>query len=79
MKEHNSNLPQIPDRSHRILIIGDFGSEKANVLVNQTIHQPDIDIVYLDDEDPNKREGVGLKHYNDSKVFIEYSNDKDDI
>ena len=79
MKEHNSNLPQIPDRSHRILIIGDFGSEKANVLVNQTIHQPDIDIVYLDDEDPNKREGVDLKHYNDSKVFIEYSNDKDDI
>ena len=23
----------------------------------------------------NKREGVELKHYNDSKVFIEYSND----
>ena len=24
-----------------------------------------------------KREGVGLKHCNDSNVFIEYSNDKD--
>ena len=63
-------MPQFPDRSYRILIIGGFGSEKANALVNQTIHQPDIDIVYLDDQDPNKREGVGLKHYNDSKVFL---------
>ena len=27
----------------------------------------------------NKREDVGLKEYNDSKAFIEYSNDIDDI
>ena len=27
----------------------------------------------------NKREGLGLKHYNDSKAFLEYWNDKDDI
>ena len=27
----------------------------------------------------NKREGVGLKEFNDSKAFIEYSNDMDDI
>ena len=27
----------------------------------------------------NKRKGVGLKHYNYSKAFIEYSNDIDDI
>ena len=26
-----------------------------------------------------KREGVGAKHFNDSKTFIEYSNDMDDI
>ena len=26
-----------------------------------------------------KREGVGLKHYNDCKAFIEYSNDLDDV
>ena len=27
----------------------------------------------------NKRERTGLKHLNDSKAFIEYSNDTDDI
>ena len=27
----------------------------------------------------NKREDVGLKHYNDSKAFIEYSNNMDGI
>ena len=27
----------------------------------------------------NKRERAGLKHLNDSKAFIEYSNDMDDI
>ena len=27
----------------------------------------------------NKRESIGIKHFNDSKAFIEYSNDMDDI
>ena len=27
----------------------------------------------------NKRENVGLKHWNDSKAFIEYSNDMQDV
>ena len=27
----------------------------------------------------NKRESTGLKHFNDSKAFIEYSNDMDYI
>ena len=27
----------------------------------------------------NKREIAGLKHFNDSKAFVEYSNDMDDI
>ena len=27
----------------------------------------------------NKRESAGLKHFNDSEAFIEYSNDMDDI
>ena len=27
----------------------------------------------------NKRESAGLKHCNDPKAFIEYSNDMDDI
>ena len=27
----------------------------------------------------NKRESVGLKHFNDPKAFIEYSNDMQDV
>ena len=49
-------------------------------------HQPGIDKIYSYGKDPyetkneiNKREGVGLKEYNDSKAFIEYSDDMDDI
>ena len=54
-------------------------------LINQ---QPDIDKIYLYAKDSyeakyqlliNERESIGLKHFNDSKVFIEYSNDMDDI
>ena len=50
--------------------------------------QPDIDKIYLYAKDPyeakyqfliNKRGNTGLKHFNDSKAFIEYSNDMDDI
>ena len=51
-------------------------------------HQPDIDKIYLNGKNPyeskyqlliSKCECVGLKHYNDSCVFIEYTNDMDDI
>ena len=54
-------------------------------LINQ---QSDIDNIYLYAEDPyeakyqfliNTQENTGLTHFNDSKVFIEYSNDMDDI
>ena len=50
--------------------------------------QPDIDKIYLWAKDPyeakyqlliNKCKSAGLKHYNDSKVFVEYSNDMDDL
>ena len=53
------------------------------------IHQQsDIDKIYLYAKDPyeakyqlliKKRESTDLKHLNDSKAFIEYSNDLDDI
>ena len=52
------------------------------------IHQPCIDKIYLCTKDPfeakyqlliNKRESTGLKHLNDSKAFVEYSNDTDNI
>ena len=64
------------------------GSGKTNVLLNLTNNQPDIDKIYFYAKDPyevkyqfliNKRESIGLKHFNDPKVFIEYSNDMQDV
>ena len=49
---------------------------------------PDIDKIYLYAKDPyekkyqyliNKREKVGLDHFNDAKAFMEYSNDMQDV
>ena len=54
-------------------------------LVNQ---ESDIDKIYLYVKDPceakyqmliNKRESTSLKYLNDSKAFIQYSNDMHDI
>ena len=45
IKEHNPNSPEIHD--YRILIAGDSGSGKSNSLFNLTIHQPDIDNIYM--------------------------------
>ena len=51
-------------------------------------NQPDIDKIYLYAKDPYeakyqyliyKREKVGSDHFNDSKDFIEYSNDMLDV
>ena len=57
-------------------------------IINLISHQPDIDKMYLYVKDPykakyqllvNKREGANIKHSNDYKAFIEYSDDMDDI
>ena len=86
--EHNQKWPHIPDHPCRILIIGGSGSEKANALLSLINYQPDIDKIYLYAKDPyeakyqfliNKRESTGLKHFNDPKAFIEYSNDMQDV
>ena len=83
-KEHNFNCPYIPDHLYRILIIGGSGTGKTNALLNLMNNQQDIDKIYLYVKDPyedkcqyliNKRDSVGLKHFNDPKAFIEYSND----
>ena len=72
----------------RILIIVGSGSGKTNVLLNLIEKQPDIDKIYLCAKDPyeakyqyliNKREGVGIDHFNDPKAFVEYSNDMRDV
>ena len=58
-------------------------------MLNLINHEPDFDKIYLYVKDPykakyqfviNKRESTDLKYYlNNSKAFIEYSNDMDDI
>ena len=86
--EHNSNWLYISDHPYRMLIIGGSGSGKINALLNLINNRPDVDKIYLYAKDPyeakfqfliNKREGTGLKHFNDSKAFIEYSNDMYDV
>ena len=52
IKEHNLNLSEIPDHPYRILIVGDSGSGKTNVLLNLINHEPDIDKIYLYAKDP---------------------------
>ena len=86
--EHNSKWPYIQDQPSRILITGGSGSGKTNALLNLINNQPDINKIYLYAKDPsekkyqhliNKREKVGLNHFNDPKAFMEYSNDMQDV
>ena len=85
-KGHNPNWAQIPDHLYRILITA--GSGKSNSLFYLIIHQLNIDKIYSYTKDPyevkyqflnNKRQSADVKHLNDSKTFIEYSNDISDI
>ena len=85
---HNKNWPYIPDHPYRILIIGGSGSGKTNLLLNLIENQLDIDKIYSYAKDPceskyqyliNKRESVGINHFNDSKAFIDYSNNMHDV
>ena len=86
--EHNKNWPYVLDDLYRILISGGSGSRIANLLLNLVENRPDIDKIYLYTKDPyeakhqyliNKRESVGIDHFNDPKTFIEYSNDMHDV
>ena len=61
---------------------------KTSALLNLINNQTDIDKIYLYAKDPfedkyqfliNKKESTGLKHFNDPKAFIEYSNDMQDV
>ena len=74
------------------MITGGSRSGKTGSLFNLIIQERDIDKIYLYVKDPyeakyqfliNKQESTRLEqirqHLNDSKTFIEYSNDRDDI
>ena len=87
IKEH-PNWREIPDHPYWMLIIRSSGSGKTNTLLNLINHEPDIDKIYLYAKDLydakylfliDKRESACLKHFNDSKAFVEYSNDMDNI
>ena len=65
-----------------------FWSGKRSALLNLINNQPDIDEICLYAKNPyeakyqyliNQREKVGLKHYDESKPFIEYSNDMHEV
>ena len=86
--KHNTNWPYIPCHPYIILIIGGSESGKTNLLLDLIEKQPDIDKIYLHAKDPhdskyqyliNKRESLGINHFNDPKAFIEYSNDMHDV
>ena len=86
--KHNKNWPYIPDHPYTILMIGGSGSGKTNALLNLINNHPDIDKIYLYTKNPyetkyqfliNKRESTGVKHFNDPKAFIDYSNDMEDV
>ena len=74
-----------------MLIIGPSGSEKTNTLLNLIQKQDNgspVDRIYLyakDLSEPKyqflikKRENEGMKHLNDPKAFIEYSNIMNDV
>ena len=81
-------MAYILDHPYRILIIGGSGFGKTNLLSHSIENQPDIDKIYLYAKDTyeskyqyliNKRESVGINHFNDPKAFIEYSNDMHDV
>ena len=61
-------------------MIGGSGSGKTSSLFNVISYLPDIKSNEVKYQFLiNKRVNLRLKHLNDSKAFIEYSNDMDDI
>ena len=73
---HNKNWPYIPDHPYRILIIWGSGSGKTNTLlnlINNHLYKPKYQFLI------NKKKSRGLRHFNDSKAFVEFSNDMHDV
>ena len=77
---------QIIHTEYSLLVVLD--QEKQNALLNLINNQPDIDKIYLYAKDPyeakyqyliNKREKVGLDHFNDPTAFMDYSNNMQDV
>ena len=86
---HNPNWPYILDNFYIILINGDSGSGKSNVLQNLIKNQrSDIDKICLYVKNPfqskyqlliNGREKVRIETLKNTKAFIDYSQTVDDV
>ena len=88
IKEHNTNLLQIPNHPNKILIINWSGPGKTSSLLNLIKHRPNFvkihsyaKVVYEAKYQMLiiKCEIVSSKRYNDPKVFIEYSVNMDGL
>ena len=86
--KQNEKWPYIRHHPYQILVIGGSKSGKTNGFVSLIEEQPVIDKIRLYSEDPykpkyqfliNKRERTGLKHFDDTNVFIKYSDDMYEI
>ena len=86
--EHNPKQPQAPNHPYRILINQKSECGKTNALLNLMNHKLYINKISLYAKDPfeakhqfliNKHNSASLKHCNDSKAFIKYSSDMDNI
>ena len=69
---HNPNWPYIPDHPHRILIIDDSGSRKANVLLN-SIKQSKINSNHSINYLINGREKIRIEKLKSPKTFTDFS------
>ena len=84
----NTSSSEDNDWPFRMLIIGPSGSGKTNTLLHLINNLHPIDKTYLYAKDIheskyeyliNKREQAGIKNLNDRHVFIEYSDDMNDV
>ena len=87
-KENKKKWPFMSDNSYRILIIGGYVSKQLDTLLNLIKIKNDIDKIYLHPKDLSKPKNQSLikkgddaeiKHLNDPKAFIEFSNSMDDV
>ena len=76
-----------PDHRWRILIVIGYRSGKTNKVLSLISLQLKVGTIVLYAKDPYKpnyqyliknREGIGLKHFKDLKLFIKYSSDMND-
>ena len=85
-RKHKPNWPYIPDHPYRILGYIMYSFLGLRIPRNKYIIK--FNKIHLYAKDPyedkyrfliNKRESMGLKHFNNPKAFIEYSNDMHDV